>query len=146
MPKHDVARPALIVIDAQTSGNNFQILNPPIPRIASHFGDELRRVRHDYMVSPVVPHTRFAEGCRRRFPQYQRSYEELLNRSTSERGAARLLDAETRPRGVAIPGHRHESTRSTAVSPAGVPAPLQRYLLVGAPNLFRRVDGRAPIG
>jgi hypothetical protein len=44
MPKHDVTRPVLIVIDAQPAGNNFQILNPPVARITTHFGDEFRRV------------------------------------------------------------------------------------------------------
>ena len=44
VPKHDVTRPVLIVIDAQAVGNNLQILNPPVAWITPHFGDELRRV------------------------------------------------------------------------------------------------------
>ena len=57
VPKHDVTRPVLIVIDAQPAGNNFQILDPPVAWITPHFGDELRRVRHNQMVSHAVPHS-----------------------------------------------------------------------------------------
>jgi hypothetical protein len=57
VPKHDVTRPVLVVIDAQAVGNNLQILNPPVAWITPHFGDELRRVRHNYMVSQAVPHS-----------------------------------------------------------------------------------------
>jgi len=46
MPKHDVTRPVLIVIDAQPAGNSLQILDPPVAWIAPHLGEELRRIRH----------------------------------------------------------------------------------------------------
>lgn len=44
VPEHDMAGPVLIVIDAQTARYDLQVLNPPVVRIAPHFGDELRRV------------------------------------------------------------------------------------------------------
>ena len=47
VPKHDVTRPVLFVIDTQPVGNNLQIFNPPVAWITPHFGDELRRVRHN---------------------------------------------------------------------------------------------------
>ncbi len=55
VPKDDVTRPVLIVIDAQPIGNNLQIVNPPVAWITPHFGNELRRVRHNRMVSHAVP-------------------------------------------------------------------------------------------
>ena len=44
VPENDVACPVLIVIDAQTARDHFQILDPPIARIPLHFGYDLRRV------------------------------------------------------------------------------------------------------
>ena len=55
VPKHDVTRSVLIVIDTQPAGNNLQILNPPIAWITAHFGNKLRRVRHNHTVSHAVP-------------------------------------------------------------------------------------------
>jgi len=55
MPKNDVTGPMLIVVDAHATRNHLQILDSPIARIAPHLGDQFRRVRHDYMVSPAVP-------------------------------------------------------------------------------------------
>ena len=49
----------LIVIDAQTVGNNLQILNAPVAWVTPHFGDDLLRVRHNCMVSHAVPQGRW---------------------------------------------------------------------------------------
>jgi len=37
VPKHNVTRAVLIVIDAQPAGNDLQVLNPPVAWIAPHF-------------------------------------------------------------------------------------------------------------
>lgn len=57
MPKHDVAGPVLVVIDAQAVRDYFEILDAPVAGIAPHFGDEFPRVRHISMVSPVIPNS-----------------------------------------------------------------------------------------
>jgi hypothetical protein len=36
MPKHDVARAVLIVIDAEAVRDNSQVLNPPVARTHDH--------------------------------------------------------------------------------------------------------------
>ncbi|HEY4361804.1 MAG TPA: hypothetical protein VGN17_12570 [Bryobacteraceae bacterium] len=58
MPENDMARPVLIVIDAQTVGHNPQILDSPVARMTPHFGEKLRRARHHRMVSRAVPEPR----------------------------------------------------------------------------------------
>src|SRR5579885_201284 len=55
VPKHDVAGSVLVMIDTQPVGDDLQVLNPPVTRVAPHFGDEFRRVRHDSMVPHAVP-------------------------------------------------------------------------------------------
>lgn len=45
----------LVVLDPFAPGHHLQVVNPPITRISPHLGKQLRRVRHDLMVSPAVP-------------------------------------------------------------------------------------------
>ena len=44
VPENHVARSVLIMIDAQAAGDHFQVLNPPIARSPTHFGEKFRRV------------------------------------------------------------------------------------------------------
>ena len=44
VPENHVARSVLIMIDPQVAGDHLQVLNPPIARIPTHFGEKFRRV------------------------------------------------------------------------------------------------------
>jgi hypothetical protein len=44
VPKNDMTRSVLIVIDAQAPRDHPQIFDPPIARIPPHFCDKFRRV------------------------------------------------------------------------------------------------------
>lgn len=55
MTKHDVTRTVLAVIEAMLGGNHLQIIDMPVVRTSSHFGENFLRVGHKTMVSLAVP-------------------------------------------------------------------------------------------